>query len=503
MFHALLTRRYLFSKVMPLLASLGVMLCTAMVLVVWSVMGGFLQMLLASGKTFIGDVAIAWPVVGMPYYEDLISELEKDDAVAAATPTIEAIGLLGLPTGEVRTVQVFGVDPAGYNKVTGYHERLWWKHLDTPLKHDVEGLDPRLTIAEGFERAGETMTERDPRTGLDRPALVPGIEVARYNRRTSEGYVTAYPGMFMPEKEVTLSVLPLSQKGVAISTQDRRLPVANEFRTGLYEADANWVLAPIGVLQQMLKLDAGQKIEQASRFGAVEIGPDGRERLAAPRVVGVEPARVTNILLKARAGVDANALEARVRDVYRRFATSTPEREKAMPDPDRILIFTWEKKPGLETFISAVKKETGLVLVLFSFISLTAVFLVIAIFWAMVSEKTKDIGVLRAIGVSRAGVAWLWIRYGLAIGLVGSVLGAALAYLIVLNINPIHEWLGRALGIVIWDPAVYYFTEVPSRVDPAHAAIVFAGGVLSCAVGAIVPALRAATMDPVKALRFE
>ena len=57
-----------------------------------------------------------------------------------------------------------------------------------------------------------------------------------------------------------------------------------------------------------------------------------------------------------------------------------------------------------------------LYVVLFGIISLTAVFLVLAIFWAMVSEKTKDIGVLRAIGASRPGVAGLWLSYGLAIG---------------------------------------------------------------------------------------
>ncbi len=502
MYQVLLTRRYLLSKVMPLLASLAVMLCTAMVLVVWSVMGGFLNMLLASGKTFIGDVAIAWPVVGIPYYAELVQEIEKDELVEAATPTIEALGLLGLPTGETRTVQIFGVEPDGYNRVTGFHDRLWWKRLDKPLKRDVNSQDPRLTIQEGFEVDGERMIERDPFTGVERPAVIPGIEVARYNSRTSEGFVQPMAGFFLPDKEVTLTVLPLSQRGVAIATQDRRLPVANEFRTGLYEADANWVLAPLGTLQQMLKMDAGQKIDPKSR-GSIEVGEDGRERFIPPKIIGVEPARATNILVKAKPGVKAEDLRERVKSIYAAFTKATPEREGAMPNASRILIFTWDKKPGLETFISAVKKETSLVLVLFSFISLTAVFLVIAIFWAMVSEKTKDIGVLRAIGASRWGVAWLWVRYGLAIGVVGSVLGGILAYLVVLNINPIHEWLGSALGIMVWDPAVYYFTDIPSRVDPVHAVIVLSGGIISCAVGAIVPALRAAFMDPVKALRFE
>lgn len=503
MYQVLLTRRYLFSKVMPLLASLAVMLCTAMVLVVWSVMGGFLATLLASGKTFIGDVAIAWPVVGVPYYQELISELEKDPAVEAATPTVEALGLLGLPTGESRTVQVFGIEPKGYNAVTGYYERLWWKKIETPMRRDVEARDPRLSLAQGFEIPGEEMSERDPMTGIQRPAIVPGIEVSRYSTRTREGFVEPSPGMFMPEREVTLSVLPLSQRGVAIATQDRRLPVANEFRTGLYEADANWVMVPIGLLQEMLKLNAAQKIDPDTRNGTIVRDADGRERIMPPTVIGVEPARATNILVKAAPGVSAEALEAVVRSVYASFVASSDERKKAMPSASRIMIFTWDKKPGLETFINAVKNETALVLVLFTFISLTAVFLVIAIFWAMVSEKTKDIGVLRAIGASRTGVAWLWIRYGMAIGIVGSLLGGILAYLIVSNINPIHQWMGEALGLVIWDPAVYYFTEIPSRVDPWHAAIVLSGGIISCGVGAIVPALRAAFMDPVKALRFE
>jgi len=56
---------------------------------------------------------------------------------------------------------------------------------------------------------------------------------------------------------------------------------------------------------------------------------------------------------------------------------------------------------------------------------------------------------------------------------------------------------------VIWDPSVYYFTDVPSEVNTRHAVIVLVSGVVSCAVGAIVPAMRAALMDPVKALRFE
>jgi lipoprotein-releasing system permease protein len=128
---------------------------------------------------------------------------------------------------------------------------------------------------------------------------------------------------------------------------------------------------------------------------------------------------------------------------------------------------------------------------------------VLAIFWSMISEKTKDIGVLRALGASTPGVAWLWLRYGAAIGVVGATLGLVAGYLIVTNINAIHDWMGEHLGLTIWDPAVYYFVEIPREVEPLKATIVFSAGVLTCLLGALIPAVRSARMDPVKALRFE
>jgi lipoprotein-releasing system permease protein len=56
---------------------------------------------------------------------------------------------------------------------------------------------------------------------------------------------------------------------------------------------------------------------------------------------------------------------------------------------------------------------------------------------------------------------------------------------------------------VIWDPKVYYFSVIPNRVEPVKAVIVMTSGVVASVVGALVPALKAAYMDPVKAIRFE
>src|SRR5262245_30854234 len=86
MYHALLTNRYLTSRVIPFIAVAAVALCVALVIVVVSVMTGFLDMVKNSGRKLMGDVVISYPVSGIPSYDRLIQRLDKLPVAAAATP---------------------------------------------------------------------------------------------------------------------------------------------------------------------------------------------------------------------------------------------------------------------------------------------------------------------------------------------------------------------------------------------------------------------------------
>lgn len=523
MYQALLTRKYLTRKIMPMLAMVAVMLSVATILVTWSVMGGFLKTLISSGRTLVGDVAIVWPNVGFGYYEELIADLEADPLIEAATPTIETFGLIQLPDDRIELVSIKGVDPASYSSVTGFADTLWWKPIDKPTPKDRLREDVRLqpesrATMEAIDRNGLAMMRPDPVTGIDEPAGVLGIEVTGLNYRTtwggyepmatirakSDGGVQRIESFMPIDGTVGLTVLSLDSNGRPVDPKTITMPIANEFQSGLYEVDQQTIIVPLEVLQRNLRLDAAQKVrlvkDDENPF-AVEVDPDtGEIRPKMKEVVGVDPARVTTVLVKGVDGADLEALRARIREIYGAFAARHAGQVPGAYEMKN-QIKTWEDLN--RTMISAVKKETGLVLFIFGIVSFTTVFLVLAIFWSMASEKTKDIGILRALGASTPGIAWLWIRYGSAIGIVGSIIGTLIGYWIVSDINAIHDWMGRTFGLVIWDPRQYYFIEIPSDVDASKAIIVFVVGVLTCVLGALIPAWHSARMDPVKALRFE
>lgn len=545
MYQALLTRKYLTRKIMPMLAMVAVMLSVATILITWSVMGGFLTSLIASGRTLVGDVAIVWPNVGFAHYDDLIARLEGDELIESATPTIETFGLIQLPDDRIELVSIKGVDARTYTSVTGFADTLWWRPIEKPTPKDHERQDLRLdseyrAVLEQVYDNGLAMTRPDPVTGVTEPAGVLGIEVTGLNARTGWGGYIPIPAnrarpdggvdrvdWFMPrDGTVGLTILALDSEGRPIDPVRRTLPIANEFQSGLYEVDQGTIFVPLDVLQRMLRLDEAQRVELVEddeNPWAVEVDPQtGAVRPKLKEVVGVDPARVTTVLVRSAPGRELETVRTRVREIYADFADA---HSGEVPGAAQMhyQIKTWEDLN--RTMISAVKKETGLVLFIFGIVSFTTVFLVLAIFWSMAAEKTKDIGILRALGASTPGVAWLWIRYGAAIGLVGAAIGTVLGYVIVSNINAIHEWMGTDLShflsrvlswisqlfggdpvvvdLVIWDPRQYYFIEIPSDVDPTKAVIVFVVGVLTCVLGALIPALHSARMDPVKALRFE
>ena len=153
--------------------------------------------------------------------------------------------------------------------------------------------------------------------------------------------------------------------------------------------------------------------------------------------------------------------------------------------------------------IGALKAERRMMSVILITTILIAFFNVSAVLIMIVMEKTRAIGVLRSLGAATADLARIFILEGLLISLFGLVLGLAAGLAAALNINPISGFLERALGFGIFPRDVYYLDRIPISIDPFFILLTCLGCLAAAVLASLYPALKAARLDPVEALRHE
>ena len=121
----------------------------------------------------------------------------------------------------------------------------------------------------------------------------------------------------------------------------------------------------------------------------------------------------------------------------------------------------------------------------------------------LVKDKAHDIAILRTMGVSRNSIMRVFIITGSAIGIVGTLFGFLLGVLISLNIKPIQDFVTWLTGSNPWDPTVRFLSDIPAQMDPTETLSILIMALVLSFVATLFPAWRAASLDPVEALRYE
>ncbi len=162
---------------------------------------------------------------------------------------------------------------------------------------------------------------------------------------------------------------------------------------------------------------------------------------------------------------------------------------------------TWEEVRG--TFLKAVALEKRVMAFILFFIIIVAGFNILAILTMIVFEKSKDIGILKALGATTKGIMSIFLMNGLFIGLSGSAVGAGIGLAFINRINWIEKTVYNYSGWRPFPPEVYYFNEIPTVVDPKSIIVIVAFSVACGVLFSIYPALKAARLDPIETLRYE
>ena len=193
---------------------------------------------------------------------------------------------------------------------------------------------------------------------------------------------------------------------------------------------------------------------------------------------------VTQILIKAKRGANINELRDRLRAKF---------------PSELFVISTWRDKQ--EALLAAVFNELMILNVLLFLIFAVAGFGILAIFYMIVVEKTKDIGILKSLGAGGGGIMQIFLYYSLLLGIVGAGSGLVLGLVFIRYIKEIAAFLSIILRHEVFDPAVYSFYEIPTIVQPWTVCWIIAGAIVIAVMSGILPALRAARMHPVESLR--
>ncbi len=194
----------------------------------------------------------------------------------------------------------------------------------------------------------------------------------------------------------------------------------------------------------------------------------------------------------------ATGIEIRVDDIFKAGQAAEALQEK--------LGFPYRARDWMhmnKNLFSALKLEKITMFIILMFIILVAAFNIISTLFMVVLEKTRDIAVLKSMGASRQSIMKIFCYQGLFIGVMGTLLGCALGFAIVPNINELVGMVESIFGINVFPSDVYYLNRLPSEIQWKDSFLIVAFSIIICFVASLYPSWRASRLDPVDGLRYE
>lgn len=528
MYRWLLCFRYLKTRYIALASIISVTLGVATLIVVNSVMSGFSAEMHDRLHGLASDIMIECHATGgLPDPDAHVKEIEKicgptlvGTSVSVNVPAMLGIEFNGQQIG--RHVNLIGLDAKTYGEVSdfgkyllhpenqkeasfelrdsGYaperkelgdagwnHRRRWVRNRrerEQFLAEERKLLDELHRKANG--KTSPTEEELQSDAAADGPSF--GPKFSQNLIGGSEGELVAavdplteqFPGIILG-----ISTCSVRGRGPDGQVQDHYYAQPGDDVRMIFPNAANETKV-INQKFTVVDLYESGMSEYDSTFAFVRLDQLQEFRGMIDPISGVKS--VTTIQLKLAEGADLNA----VRDALR---------ERFPPELYAYNIQTWRDLQG--PLLSAVRLETMILNILLFLIIAVAGFGILATFFMIVVEKTRDIGTLKALGASGRGISSIFLSYGLLLGIVGSGAGLIGGLLFVDNINEIAGVIEMMTGQEVFDPTVYYFTEIPTIIHPFTLVWVMFGAVGVAMLASVLPAMRAARMNPVQALRFE
>ena len=154
-------------------------------------------------------------------------------------------------------------------------------------------------------------------------------------------------------------------------------------------------------------------------------------------------------------------------------------------------------------YFNALKVERNVMFLILTLIILVAAFNIVSGLIMLVKEKSRDIAILRTIGVSRMSIMRIFFIAGATVGVAGTLVGSMLGIVFAYNISAIQSWLESLTGVELFAAEIYFLSRLPANVVWADVGGVVLMSLSLSLLATLYPSWRAARLDPIKALRYE
>jgi lipoprotein-releasing system permease protein len=154
-------------------------------------------------------------------------------------------------------------------------------------------------------------------------------------------------------------------------------------------------------------------------------------------------------------------------------------------------------------YLDALRVERTTMFFILTFVVIVAAFGIMSTLITTTVQKTREIGVMKALGATMEQILWAFLAQGTLVGFFGTLIGLGTGIFLVQYRNQVRDFLGYAFHIHLFPASVYQFSAIPAEIVPHDVAVICISGFIICTVAALIPAFFAARLDPVKALRYE
>jgi lipoprotein-releasing system permease protein len=388
---------------------------------------------------------------------------------------ISLMSLLGVAVGVAALIVVISV-------MNGFENELRHRLLAMTAHASVSGPDGRLS---GWRRVLDLARGEE---GVEAAAPYVEIQGMLGNGTRLKGAIVrgvspdAEPGVSRIAENLLVGDLSVLQPGSNGMILGRLLAA----QLGVGPGDSVTLMIPRGE-----KAGLVPRLRRFEVVGLFEVGMQEHDGVLA--LVGLEDGAAAGDLGDAVTGVRLELV-----DMFK--APAVAARLAARLGPDyRARDWTQENA----SYFRAVRIEKTMMTIILMLVVAVAAFNIVATLIMVVTDKRSEIAILRTIGVSSGGVMRAFLVQGVAIGLVGTLLGAALGIPLAINVEAMAAAVEGALGIEFMPADVYYIARLPSDVRPEDVWRILTMAFVLCAGSTLYPAYRAAQTRPAEALRYD